>query len=93
MLSKFFTKDDPGPAMAGFSEDVKSLISSGEAKVGMTKWQMLYSKGAPLAAGNRKTFDMTLGEILNANKWVYLQGRIDKLYIEFSDDKVLSVKD
>lgn len=93
MLSKFLTKDDPGPVMAGFPEDVKSSISSGEAKVGMTKWQMLYSKGAPFIAGNRKTFDVTLGDILNANRWVYLQGRIDKLYIEFSDDKVLSVKD
>lgn len=93
MLSKFLTKDDPGPVMAGFPEDVKSSIASGEAKVGMTKWQMLYSKGAPLVAGNRKTFDMTLGDILNANTWVYLQGRIDKLYIEFSGDKVLSVKD
>lgn len=93
MLSKFLTKDDPGPVMAGFPDDVKSYIASGEAKVGMTKWQMLYSKGAPLVAGNRKTFDMTLGDILNANTWVYLQGRIDKLYIEFSGDKVLSVKD
>lgn len=93
MLSKFLTKDDPGPVMAGLPEDVKSSIASGEAKVGMTKWQMLYSKGAPVVAGNRKTFDMTLGDILNANTWVYIQGRIDKLYIEFSGDKVLSVKD
>ncbi|MEK7841471.1 MAG: FlgO family outer membrane protein, partial [Deltaproteobacteria bacterium] len=43
MLSKFLTKDDPGPVIAGFPEDVKSYIASGEAKVGMTRWQMLYS--------------------------------------------------
>ena len=93
MLSKFLTKDDPGPVIAEFPEDVKSSISSGEAKVGMTKWQMLYSKGAPVIAGNRKTFDMTLGDILNANTWIYIQGRRDKLYIEFSGDKVVNVKD
>lgn len=92
MLSKFLTKDDPGPVIAGFPEDIKSSIARGEAKAGMTKWQMLYSKGAPVIAGNRKTFDMTLENILNANIWVYLQGR-HKLYIEFSDDKVVNVKD
>lgn len=92
MLSKFLTKDDPGPVIAGFPEDIKSSIVRGEAKAGMTKWQMLYSKGAPVIAGNRKTFDMTLENILNANIWVYLQGR-HKLYIEFSDDKVVNVKD
>jgi TolB-like protein len=93
MLSKFFTKDNPALSMAGYSEEAKSLIAGGEAKVGMTKWQMLYSKGVPVVAGNRKTFNMTLGDIMNANTWIYLQGRFDKLYIEFSDDKVISVKD
>ncbi|HBR16064.1 MAG: hypothetical protein A3G39_08725 [Deltaproteobacteria bacterium RIFCSPLOWO2_12_FULL_43_16] len=93
MLSKFLTRDDPNPAISGIPDDIKTAVAQGEAKVGMTKWQLLYSKGVPIVAGNRKTFDMNLEEILIANSWVYLQGRMDKLYINFSGDKVTEVRD
>ncbi|MBI3398270.1 MAG: hypothetical protein HY026_03425 [Deltaproteobacteria bacterium] len=92
MLSKFLTKDDPSPIIAGFPDDIKSVISQGEAKIGMTKWQVLYSKGMPVVAGNRKTHDMRLEEVLDANSWIYQQGHFGKLHIEFSDDKAVNVR-
>ncbi|MBI5047543.1 MAG: hypothetical protein HZB54_01140 [Deltaproteobacteria bacterium] len=92
MLSKFLTKDDPSPVIAGFADDIKSYIAQGEAKIGMSKWQMLYSKGAPVVAGNRKTFDMALEAILNTNNWIYLKGR-RKVSIEFSDDKAINIRE
>jgi len=89
MLSKFLTKDDPAPIIVGFSEDIRSAISKGEIKAGMTKWQVLYSTGVPAVAGKRKTYDMRLEDVLAVDSWIYK----GKLYVEFANDMVTNIKD
>src|SRR3989337_251603 len=89
MLSKFLTKDDTAPIIAGFSEDIRSAISKGEIKAGMTKWQVLYSTGVTAVAGRRKTYDMRLENVLAVGSGVYK----GKLYVEFANDMVTNIKD
>ncbi|MBI5561441.1 MAG: hypothetical protein HY894_01110 [Deltaproteobacteria bacterium] len=93
MLSKFLTKDDPSGTINSYPADVKGAIMQGKVNVGMTKWQVLFSKGVPKAAGGRKTADMPLDEVLLSDDWIYAQGKIDKLAVKFADGKVVQVID
>ncbi|MEK6758852.1 MAG: FlgO family outer membrane protein [Deltaproteobacteria bacterium] len=93
MLSKFLSKENTAGRMTTLPEAVKSSISQGEVKIGMSKWEVLYSRGVPVIAGDRKTYNMSLDDVLNMDKWIYSEGRMDSYYVDFADGKVIRAED
>lgn len=93
MLSKFLSKENTSGRMATLPDDVKSAVSQGEVKVGMSKWEVLYSRGVPVIAGDRKTYNMSLDDVLKMDKWIYSEGRMDSYYVDFADGKVIRAED
>jgi len=57
LLSVWFVKEDPKPAVEQFDENVKSLIYAGKAVPGMTKQQVILALGFP---PEHKTKDTSL---------------------------------
>lgn len=93
MLSKFFTREDPGSTIASYSDDVKMFIAKGKASTGMTKAQVLYAMGVPSAIDKTKTYNQTLDDVLRSNLWVYKKGFMDRIFIKFSNEKVVLIND
>ncbi len=93
MLSKFFTREDPAPTIASYTDDVRTFIAKGKAATGMTKEQVLYAMGVPSAIDKLKTYDRTLDDVLRSNMWVYKEGFMDRIFIKFANDKVVQMSD
>lgn len=93
LLGKYLVKDDPAVTINSYPQDIQGQIKQGKVKVGMTKWQVLFSIGIPKGAGNRKTSEMPLEEIILADDWVYMQGKLDQLALKFDGDKLVKIDD
>lgn len=90
MLAKFFSKEDPTPKIKAMSEKAQAQISRGAAEGGMTKWQVLYSIGVPAYAGQSKTFNLRLKDVMDADQWIYHYNKFNRFTIRFVNGKVQS---
>ncbi len=90
MLAKFFSKEDPTPKIKAMSEKAQAQISRGAAEGGMTKWQVLYSIGVPAYAGQSKTFNLQIKDVMNADQWIYHYNKFNRFTIRFANGKVQS---
>ncbi|HTZ17340.1 MAG TPA: hypothetical protein VMB78_02760 [Dissulfurispiraceae bacterium] len=81
-LEKFVTRKPVN--LNRFTDDVKSSISKGIAKIGMTKEQVYIAMGAPSTLSAGRTEKMTLEEIMKADRWIYSRRRFGKnIGVEF----------
>lgn len=80
-LKKFVAKKPVN--LSKFPKDIQSQISTGFAKIGMTKEQAYITMGPP-AWADGKTYNMTYEDIMSKNLWVYRRRRFGKnIGIEF----------
>ena len=93
LLAKYLVKDDPTSTINSYPQDIKDLIKQGRVKVGMTKWQGLFSLGLPKGAGHRQTAEMPLDDIISSDDWLYMQGKVDQLGLKFEGDKLVNIND
>lgn len=92
--SKFFTEKDINSEIDAYPEDIKGNIKKGKAEKGMTKEQVLRAVGCPAIIEDRqKTFDLTLKEIMESDKWIFYYTKFNRWQVEFKDGKLVDIKD
>ena len=92
LYNKFFTERDIKDETAKYPADIKDKIKRGVAEKGMTKEQVLRAVGCPALAGNQKTYNLTLKEIMASDRWIYYFNRFNRWQAEFKDGRLVDIK-
>ncbi len=93
IYDKYFTAEDIKEEVAKYSDQIRNNIAIGRVELGMTKEQVLLAAGCPAVAGERKTYNLSLDDIMQSNNWLYYRSRLKKMFLKFADGKVESVEE
>lgn len=93
IYDKYFMTGDIKEEVAKYSEQIRNNIAIGRVELGMTKEQVLLSAGCPAIAGELKTYNLSLDDIMQSDSWIYYRSRLKKLFVKFADRKVTSVEE
>lgn len=94
VYSKYFVKDLQDIGISNISQEVKSSIENMEITDGMTKDEVLVSKGCPayLAYGE-KTWGHSIGELMESDIWFYnADTRRREMVVQFKDGRVFQIQ-
>jgi hypothetical protein len=93
IYDKYFTSSDISEKINSYNERVRNNITLGRVEPGMTKEQVLLSAGCPAVAGLRKTYNLSLDDVLKTDSWIYYRSRMNKWIVRFADGKVSSIEE
>ena len=93
IYDKYFTNSDVKEEMATYGERISNNITVGRVELGMSKEQVLLAAGCPAIAGVKKTYNLSLQDITQADIWIYYRSRLKKMSVNFADGKVVSVEE
>jgi len=93
VYDKYFTAADVPEEMQRYSEHIRNNISMSRVELGMTKESVLLAAGCPPIAGSKKTYNMSLQDIMQTDNWIYYRSRLKKVLVKFADGKVTSVEE
>ena len=93
IYDKYFTAGDIKEEAAKYSDRIRNNIAIGRVELGMTKEQVLLAAGCPAVAGERKTYNLSLDDIMQSDSWIYYRSRLKKMFLKFADGKVASVEE
>lgn len=94
VYAKYFVKDKSELGLDKLSPQMKQTIDNMEVNEGMTKDEVLMSKGCPAYIGyGIKSWGHTLGELMASNTWYYNQDTKKRdMIVSFEDDKVTNIE-
>ncbi|HMK60001.1 MAG TPA: hypothetical protein VK452_02510 [Dissulfurispiraceae bacterium] len=93
IYDKYFTAANIREDMQRYDEHIRTNISLGKIELGMTKEEVLLAVGCPPIADIKKTYDLSLQDILHADSWIYYRSRLKKLLLNFAAGKVISIEE
>ena len=93
IYDKYFVTGNIKEEVAKYSDQIRNNITIGRVELGMTKGQVLLAAGCPAVAGERKTYNLSLDDIMQSDSWIYYRSRLKKMFLKFADGRVASVEE